>query len=75
MLLKEQFLAVYKTKDQKTARTNLTEWIIAAMKSKISAFVELGNKFFRKRHFILTQVHDFRFGFWLNLPCSKIQVQ
>ncbi len=53
MLLKEQFLAVYKTKDQKTARTNLKEWIIAAMKSKISAFVELGNKFFRKRHFIL----------------------
>jgi len=53
MLLKEQCLAVYKTKDQKTARTNLKEWIIAAMKSKISAFVELGNKFFRKRHFIL----------------------
>ena len=53
MLLKEQFLAVYKTKDQKTARTNLKGWIIAAMKSKISAFVELGTKFFRKRHFIL----------------------
>lgn len=53
MLLKEQFLALYKTKDQETARTNLKEWIIAAMKSKISAFVELGNKFFRKRHFIL----------------------
>jgi transposase len=53
MLLKEQFLAVYKTKDQKTARTNLKKWIIAAMKSKIFAFVELGNKFFRKRHFIL----------------------
>jgi|WetSurMetagenome_2_1015567.scaffolds.fasta_scaffold271330_2 transposase len=50
---KEQFLAVYKTKNQKTARTNLKEWIIAAMKSKISAFVELGSKFFRKRHFIL----------------------
>jgi transposase len=53
MLLKEQFLSVYKAKNRKTARTNLKEWIIAAMKSKISAFVELGNKFFRKRHFIL----------------------
>lgn len=53
MLLKEQFLAVYKAKDQKTARTNLKEWIIAAMKSKIAPFVELGTKFFRKRHFIL----------------------
>ncbi|MFA4917069.1 MAG: ISL3 family transposase [Syntrophales bacterium] len=53
MLLKEQFLSVYKAKDQKTARTNLKEWIIAAMKSKIAPFVELANKFFRKRHFIL----------------------
>ena len=53
MLLKEQFLTVYKAKDQKTARMNLKEWIIAALKSKILAFVELGNKFFRKRHFIL----------------------
>jgi transposase len=53
MLLKEQFLTVYKANDQKTARLNLKEWIIAALKSKILAFVELGNKFFRKRHFIL----------------------
>ena len=53
MLLKEQFLTVYKARDQKTARMNLKEWIIAALKSKILAFVELGNKFFRKRHFIL----------------------
>jgi transposase len=53
MLLKEQFLAVYKTRDQKKARTNLKEWIIAALRSKITAFVEIGNKFFRKRHFIL----------------------
>ncbi|MBP8985660.1 MAG: transposase [Syntrophobacterales bacterium] len=53
MLLKEQFLTVYKAKDQKTARMNLKEWIIAALKSKIPAFVELANKFFRKRHFIL----------------------
>jgi transposase len=53
MLLKEQFLAVYTAKDQKTARTNLKEWIMAALKSKISPFIELGNTFFRKRHFIL----------------------
>jgi len=53
MLLKEQFLTVYKANDQKTARLNLKEWIIAALKSKIPAFVELGNKFFRKRHFLL----------------------
>jgi len=53
MLLKEQFLTVYKARDQKAARMNLKEWIIAALKSKILAFVELGNKFFRKRHFIL----------------------
>ncbi len=53
MLLKEQFLTVYKAKDQKTARMYLKEWIIAALKSKIPVFVELANKFFRKRHFIL----------------------
>ena len=33
MLLKEQFLAVYKTRDQKKARTNLKEWIIAALRN------------------------------------------
>ncbi|MDO9586193.1 MAG: ISL3 family transposase [Syntrophales bacterium] len=53
MLLKEQFLFIYKAEDQKTARINLKEWIVAALKSKIPAFVELGNKLFRKRHFIL----------------------
>ena len=53
MLLKEQFLSVYAAKDRQTAQTTLKDWIVAAMKSKISAFVELGNKFFRKRHFIL----------------------
>lgn len=53
MLLKEQFLTVYKAKDQQTARTNLKEWIIAAIKSKIAPFVELGYKLFRKRLFIL----------------------
>lgn len=53
MLLKEQFLSVYSTQDRKTAWANLKDWIIAALKSKTSAFVELGKKFFRKRHYIL----------------------
>ena len=53
MLLKEQFLTVYTARDQETARINLNEWIIAAMESNIPAFEELGEKFFRKRHFIL----------------------
>ena len=51
MLLKEQFLSIYT--DPQTARRNLKEWIIAAIKSKIPAFVELGYKFFRKRHYVL----------------------
>jgi transposase len=37
MLLKEQFLTVYKANDRKTARLNLKKWIIAALKSKIPA--------------------------------------
>jgi transposase len=51
MLLKEQFVSIYK--DPKTAAKALREWIIAAIKSNIPAFVELGNKFFRKRHYLL----------------------
>jgi transposase len=51
MLLKEQFLSVYT--DPQTARRNLQEWIIASINSKIPAFVELGYKFFRKRHYLL----------------------
>ena len=51
MLLKEQFLSIYT--DPKTAMRTLKEWIIAAIKSKIPAFVELGYKFFRKRHYLL----------------------
>jgi transposase len=35
------------------ARRNLQEWIIASVNSKIPAFVELGCKFFRKRHYLL----------------------
>lgn len=53
MLLKEQFLAIYASRDRAAARKALREWIIAAIGSKISAFVELGRKYFRKRHFIL----------------------
>jgi transposase len=53
MLLKEQFLSVYSTEDRKTAWANLKTWIIAALKSNTPAFIELGKKFFRKRHYIL----------------------
>ena len=51
MLLKEQFLAIYT--DHPTAGKALKEWIITAIKSKVPAFVELGYKFFRKRHYFL----------------------
>jgi transposase len=51
MLLKEQFVSIYT--DPKTAMRTLKEWIIAAIKSNIPAFVDLGHKFFRKRHYLL----------------------
>ena len=51
MLLKEQFISIYT--DPKTSIRTLKEWIIAAIKSKIPPFVELGHKFFRKRHYLL----------------------
>jgi len=51
MLLKEQFLSIYT--DPKAAKQALKEWIVAAIKSKIPPFVELGHKFFRKRHYVL----------------------
>ncbi len=53
MLLKEQFLEIYRAGAHKTAWANLREWIGAAMVSNIPAFVALGQKFFRKRHLIL----------------------
>ena len=53
MLLKEQFLSVYTAENRKEAFSNLKEWIVAAIKSESSAFVELGLKFFRKRHYVL----------------------
>ncbi len=53
MLLKEQFLTIYEAGDRKTAYRNLRQWIVAAIKSCIQSFVELGYKFFRKRHYVL----------------------
>ncbi len=53
LLLKEQFLSIYTTAERKTARRNRYDWIITAIKSKIQAFVDLGYKFFRKRHYVL----------------------
>lgn len=53
MLLKEQFLCIYSAQNRKEAFANLRTWIIAALKSQIPSFVELGVKFFRKRHYIL----------------------
>lgn len=53
MLLKEQFLSIYTAGDHKIAYANLREWIVAAIKSKIPSFVELGYKFFRKRQYVL----------------------
>jgi len=53
MLLKEQFLSIYQARNWKTARVNLRDWIKAAIRSNLPPFVELGYKFFRKRHYIL----------------------
>ena len=53
MLLKDQFLTIYASRDRTTAQQNLRQWIVSAISSGLSAFVELGFKFFRKRHFVL----------------------
>jgi transposase len=53
MLLKDQFLSTYQAPNWKTALINLRVWIGAAIRSQLPAFVELGFKFFRKRHFVL----------------------
>ena len=53
MLLKEQFLSIYEAGNRETAYSNLRQWIVAAIKSGIPSFVELGYKFFRKRHYVL----------------------
>jgi transposase len=53
MLLKEQFLEIYRADSRKTAQAGLRQWVAAAFASKIPAFIALALKFFRKRHFIL----------------------
>lgn len=53
MLLKEQFLTIYQEGDRKAAYANLRQWVFAAVKSGMPSFVELGYKFFRKRHYVL----------------------
>ncbi len=52
-LLKEQFLSIYTAENHKVAYTNLREWIVSAIKSQLPSFIDLGYKFFRKRHYIL----------------------
>jgi hypothetical protein len=53
MLLKEQFLEVYRADSRKAAQTGLRQWVHEAFASQIPAFIELALKFFRKRHYIL----------------------
>lgn len=53
MLLKKQFLEIYRADSRKTVQAGLRQWIRATFDSKITAFVKLGKKFFRKGHFIL----------------------
>jgi transposase len=53
MLLKEQFLEIYRADSRKTAQAGLRQWITEAFASRIPAFIALALKFFRKRHFIL----------------------
>lgn len=53
MLLKEQFLEIYRAECKKSALAELRQWISAALASQIIPFQELAMKFFRKRHFIL----------------------
>jgi transposase len=53
MLLKEQFLEIYRADTRQIASVGLRQWITAAFRSGIPAFIKLAEKFFRKRHFIL----------------------
>lgn len=53
MLLKEQFLEIYRADTRQAASAGLAQWITAAFRSGIPAFMKLAQKFFRKRHFIL----------------------
>lgn len=59
MLLKEQFLEIYRcSTSRKHARTGLRQWISAALRSGIAPFEELAKKFFRKRHVILNYFQE-----------------
>ncbi len=53
MLLKEQFLEVYRADSRKTAQAGLRQWLREAFSSKIPAFADLALKLFRKRHYVL----------------------
>ena len=53
MLLKEQFLEIYRADSRENAQAGLRQWISAALASNILPFRELAMKFFRKRHFIV----------------------
>lgn len=53
MLIKEQFLLIYTAGNRKFAYTNQRDWIVAAIKSGIPSFAELGYTFYRKRHYAL----------------------
>lgn len=53
MLLKEQFLEIYRAGSRNIAQVGLRQWIAAALRSNIIPFQELAMKFFRKRHIIL----------------------
>jgi transposase len=59
MLLKEQFLEIYRcATSRKHARAGLRQWIAAALRSGIAPFQELAKKFFRKRHVILNYFQE-----------------
>ena len=53
MLLKEQFLEIYKSVSRLKAQIALRQWISVALRSNITPFEELAMKLFRKRHFVL----------------------
>jgi len=53
ILLKDQFLEVYAAPNKKTASSILRKWIVSAARSGMKPFIDLAEKFFRKRHYIL----------------------
>ena len=53
ILLKDQFLEVYAASNKKTASSILRKWIISVARSGMKPFIDLADKFFRKRHYIL----------------------